>query len=61
MVNEARMTPTSFLEVLSCGPLLCDGAMGTMLHSFGIGLDRCFDEMNLRDPDVVVRVHREYI
>jgi len=30
-----------FLERLARGPLLVDGAMGTMLHGQGIPLDRC--------------------
>ena len=46
---------------LAQGPLLFDGAMGTMLHSQGIGLDRCFDELNLTHPGRVTDVHRAYI
>jgi homocysteine S-methyltransferase len=55
------MTPASLLERLAQGPLLCDGAMGTMLYSQGAGLDRCFDELNLTNPALVVGVHREHI
>jgi methionine synthase I (cobalamin-dependent)/5,10-methylenetetrahydrofolate reductase len=41
--------------------LTCDGAMGTMLYSKGIYIDRCFDELNLSDPDIVKEVHQEYL
>jgi methionine synthase I (cobalamin-dependent) len=50
MVTRGVSMP-SFLERLARGPLLFDGAMGTMLHSQGIGLDRCFDELNLPAQD----------
>lgn len=50
-----------FLERLARGPILCDGAMGTLLYERGIPLDACFDEVNLTNPDLVVDIHREYI
>jgi len=54
-------TRSSFLERLAEGPLLFDGAMGTMLHSQGASLDRCFDELNLTHPAMITDVHRAYI
>ncbi|MCC6179616.1 MAG: bifunctional homocysteine S-methyltransferase/methylenetetrahydrofolate reductase [Chloroflexi bacterium] len=50
-----------FLERLERGPILADGAMGTMLYSRGIPYERCFDELNLTEPGLVQRIHREYI
>ena len=50
-----------FLETLKSGVLLADGAMGTMLHSHGVSFDRCFDELNLSDAEVVRALHREYV
>lgn len=38
-----------------------DGAMGTMLYTRGIYINRSFDELNLTNPDLVGAVHREYI
>ena len=35
--------------------------MGTMLYAQGIFLNRCFDELNLTQPDLVADVHREYV
>jgi len=38
-----------------------DGAMGTMLYSRGIYINRCYDELNLTASDLVLGVHREYV
>ncbi|HUI88576.1 MAG TPA: bifunctional homocysteine S-methyltransferase/methylenetetrahydrofolate reductase [Anaerolineales bacterium] len=51
----------NLLEQLKSRTLLADGAMGTMLHSRGIGFERCFDELNLTDPAAVAEIHRQYI
>jgi len=40
---------------------VADGAMGTMLYAKGIFLNVCYDELNLRQPDVIREVHREYV
>jgi methionine synthase / methylenetetrahydrofolate reductase(NADPH) len=37
-----------------------DGAMGTMLYSRGVYINRCFDELNLTSPELVASIHREY-
>jgi len=55
------VTPDTFLERLAQGPLLFDGAMGTMLHSRGASLERPFDELNVTHPALVAEVHRAYI
>jgi methionine synthase / methylenetetrahydrofolate reductase(NADPH) len=49
-----------FLERLKHYILVCDGAMGTMLYSRGIFINRCYDELNLSAPDLVLDVHRAY-
>ncbi|MFQ6110449.1 MAG: bifunctional homocysteine S-methyltransferase/methylenetetrahydrofolate reductase [Nitrospinota bacterium] len=51
----------SFSERLKQGVLVCDGAMGTMLYSKGVYIDRSFDALNLTAPDLVREVHRSYI
>jgi len=38
-----------------------DGAMGTMLYSKGVFINQCYDELNVRAPDLVREVHRQYI
>lgn len=50
-----------FLERLEQGTLVIDGAMGTMLHTRGVGFDKCFDELNITNPAAVADIHREYI
>jgi methionine synthase I (cobalamin-dependent) len=35
---------------LDAQPLLCDGAMGTLLSARGVSLDACFDVLNLNSP-----------
>jgi homocysteine S-methyltransferase len=50
-----------FLRRLALGPVLCDGAMGTILLARGAPSTRAFDELNLTDPRLVGGIHREYI
>ena len=41
--------------------LVCDGAMGTMLHAGGVSLDRSLPELNASHGDLVRSIHRAYI
>ncbi|MGB9147136.1 MAG: bifunctional homocysteine S-methyltransferase/methylenetetrahydrofolate reductase [Acidobacteriaceae bacterium] len=41
--------------------VLCDGAMGTSLYARGVFINRCYDELNLSQPDLVRSVHEEYL
>ncbi|MDP9178174.1 MAG: bifunctional homocysteine S-methyltransferase/methylenetetrahydrofolate reductase [Gemmatimonadota bacterium] len=38
-----------------------DGATGTMLYAKGVFINQCYDELNLRAPDLVREVHRAYV
>jgi methionine synthase I (cobalamin-dependent)/5,10-methylenetetrahydrofolate reductase len=49
------------LDRLAAGPILVDGAMGTMLYAAGASLDESFDALNLTRPDLVLGVHRAYL
>jgi len=40
--------------------LIADGAVGSLLHE-SAGPQRCFEELNSQQPEVVFRVHRAYI
>lgn len=42
-------------------PTLCDGAMGTMFYARGVFINRCFDELNLSEPQLVRELHEEYL
>ncbi len=56
------MRVSAFLDRLGQGtPILFDGGMGTQLYAQGIPYERCFDELNLLQPDLVQAVHRAYI
>ena len=49
------------LERLARGPLLADGAMGTLLYERGVPFGHCFDQANLSEPALVESVHRDYL
>ncbi len=55
------MASSRFLDQLTRGPLLADGAMGTMLHARGAAFSGSFDELNLSQPGLVAEIHRAYI
>src|ERR1043166_2939238 len=51
-----------FQELLATDRILVvDGAMGTMLYAKGVYINRCYDELNLSNPDLVREIHSEYI
>ncbi len=50
-----------FLDALDDRVLVCDGAMGTLLYAQGVFINRCFDALNLTDPDRVAAVHEDYV
>lgn len=41
--------------------MITDGAMGTMLYSKGIFINRCFDELNVSSASMVKDIHAEYV
>jgi methionine synthase / methylenetetrahydrofolate reductase(NADPH) len=41
--------------------LICDGAMGTMLHAAGNSLDQALPALNLSQPELVTAIHDSYI
>src|SRR5438045_9693206 len=60
--SDVKPAPVkTFLERLSEGVVVCDGAMGTMLYARGVFVNRCFDELNLSNPSLVRAVHEEYL
>lgn len=61
---EARKVDPNhpFIARLGKGtPIVCDGAMGTMLYSLGVPGHHCFDESNISQPALVKQVHEAYI
>jgi len=59
----ASRAPAGLLASLLAGRrvLVCDGAMGTMLHAAGAALDRSLPELNLSDPGLVSTIHESYL
>jgi homocysteine S-methyltransferase len=49
-----------FNDRLKNSILVADGAMGSLLHDV-VGTVRCFDELNVTEPEAVFRVHQAYI
>src|ERR1700676_2668711 len=52
---------SDFLARIKQSPVLCDGAMGTLLYAKGIFINRSYDELNLSQPDLIRGVHHEYL
>ncbi len=50
-----------FTEFLAEQVVVFDGAIGTQLYDRGVFLNRCFEEVNLADPDLVRSVHADYV
>jgi homocysteine S-methyltransferase len=48
-------------SAIATGPLLLDGAMGSLLYERGILHTRSYDELNLSQPELIRTVHRDYV
>src|SRR5436309_644242 len=53
--------PQDLLTRLKHGPVLCDGAMGTLLYAKGVFINKCYDELNLIQPDLIRNIHQDYL
>jgi len=53
--------PPDFVARVKQSPVLCDGAMGTLLYAKGIFINRSYDELNLSQPDLIRGIHHEYL
>jgi homocysteine S-methyltransferase len=52
---------TRISDIFGDRPVLADGAMGTVLMARGVYTNRCYDELNLTDPKLILSVHEEYL
>ncbi|MBX3227967.1 MAG: bifunctional homocysteine S-methyltransferase/methylenetetrahydrofolate reductase [Labilithrix sp.] len=50
-----------FLQALELGPLVVDGAMGSELFERGILPSTCLEELNVSKPEIVKKVHDDYV
>src|ERR1700730_10046445 len=63
-VRPPRASSATTLDVrqrLASEILVCDGAMGTMLHAGGVSLDRSLPELSVSHAELVRSIHRAYI
>ncbi len=51
----------SFADIFGSRPVLADGAMGTVLYARGVFINRCYDELNLSDPGLILSIHEDYL
>ncbi|MGH3782474.1 MAG: bifunctional homocysteine S-methyltransferase/methylenetetrahydrofolate reductase [Pseudonocardiaceae bacterium] len=58
---DAQQPRTVLAELLAGQVVVCDGAMGTMLHTAGVPLDRSLPELNLSRPTLVRDLHAAYV
>src|SRR6266516_1067343 len=59
--SRGRASTSDVVSRLTSQVLVCDGAMGTLLHAGGVSLDRSLPELNLSHPERVRSIHRTYI
>src|SRR4029453_4619023 len=62
--NRQSAIPTMepFRDILETDRIhVFDGAMGTMLYAKGGYIKRCYDELNITNPDLVEEIHSEYV
>ncbi|MGA8087225.1 MAG: bifunctional homocysteine S-methyltransferase/methylenetetrahydrofolate reductase [Terracidiphilus sp.] len=50
-----------FADIFSNRNVLADGAMGTVLYARGVFINRCYDELNLSDSNLILSIHEEYL
>src|SRR6201992_2913185 len=51
----------AFSDIFTSRPMLADGAMGTVLYGRGVFINRCYDELTLSDPNLILSIHEEYL
>ena len=57
----SKYMAADFLARVKQSPVLCDGAMGTLLYAKGVFINRSYDELNLSQPDLIRGIHHDYL
>jgi homocysteine S-methyltransferase len=61
-IAEPTHCKNSFVECLSKGDnILLSGSTGTLLYEKGIFINKCFEEVNISQPELVYQIHCEFI
>lgn len=50
----------NILKMFTDSVLLFDGGMGTELYNRGVFINRCFEEVNITNPELVKEIHNDY-
>ena len=53
--------PESFIEAAANRIMVCDGAMGTLIYSYGVYINQCYENLNLTNAALIEKIHREYV
>jgi methionine synthase I (cobalamin-dependent)/5,10-methylenetetrahydrofolate reductase len=61
MPTPSFKTDRPFLDAVRAGVLVVDGAMGTQLYERGVLYSACFEELNVSRPELVGKVHADYV
>jgi homocysteine S-methyltransferase len=60
--KTAAIGPSGYVDnERTARTVLCDGAMGTMFYGGGVFINRCYDELNASQPELVRGIHAEYL
>lgn len=51
----------AFGDYLKENLVLLDGAMGSLIYEKGVFIDKCYDELNLSQPELIQSIHEDYI
>ena len=54
-------TDRPFIDAVRAGVLVVDGAMGSLLYERGVLYSACFEELNVTRPELVMKVHEDYL
>jgi methionine synthase / methylenetetrahydrofolate reductase(NADPH) len=54
-------TERPLLDAVHAGVLVTDGAMGSLLYERGVLYSACFEELNVSRPEIVSKVHEDFI
>src|SRR5580698_6778258 len=61
LILYSESMAADLLARIKQSPILCDGAMGSLLYAKGIFINRSYDELNLSQPDLIRDIHHDYL
>jgi homocysteine S-methyltransferase len=59
--SSSALPERPFIDAVRAGVLVVDGAMGTQLYERGVLYSTCFEELNVSRPELVAKVHADYL